>query len=139
MTPTLETARLVLRPLAKADARLRTQIEAGTTMGWSLVPRDTDLVIGMVGLHHIDRNAAVAQIAYEIEFAHSGKGLAIEAAQRIIEHARAELGLRRIEAHIGSENSRSIHLAERLGFVREREREGTVVYAKTLQARDLVS
>ena len=48
----------------------------------------------------------------------------------MIEHARTELGLRRIEAQIGPENSRSIRLAERLGFTPERELEGTVVYAR---------
>jgi RimJ/RimL family protein N-acetyltransferase len=101
-------------------------------MGWSLVPAGTDLIIGMVGLHHIDPAAAFAQIAYEIDLAYSGKGLAMEAVERVIEHARTELGLLRLEAHIGPENSRSIRLAERVGFVRESELETTVVYTRTL-------
>ena len=101
-------------------------------MGWSLVPTGTDLIIGMVGLHHIDRAAALAQVAYEIDREYSGRGLATEAVERVIAHARTELGLLRLEAHIGPENSRSIRLAERLGFVRETELETTVVYTRML-------
>jgi RimJ/RimL family protein N-acetyltransferase len=108
------------------------QIEAGTAIGWNLVPDGTGLVVGMVGLHHIDRNAASAQIAYEIDAAYSGKGLTFEAAERVMERARTELGLMRLEAHIGPENSRSIRLAERLGFTRESELQATVVYARVL-------
>jgi len=132
MTPTLHTARLSLLPLAWAEARVLAQIEAGTAMGWSLVLAGTDLIVGMVGLHHIDRAAAFAQIAYEIDAKHSGKGLATEAVERIIEHARPELGLLRLEACIGPENSRSIRLATRLGFTAVSERPGTVVYARRL-------
>ncbi|HEY4886141.1 MAG TPA: GNAT family protein [Myxococcales bacterium] len=96
MTPTLRTARLWLRPLAQAEPRVLEQIEAGTAIGWNLVPDGTDLVVGMV------------------------------------EHARTNLGLRRIEAHMDPGNSRSIRLAERLGFLPEGERGGTVVYARAL-------
>src|SRR5438067_952561 len=98
MTPTLHTARLSLRPLARAEARVLAQIEAGTAMGWSVVPAGTDSIIGMVGLHHIDGTAAFAQIAYEIDGEYSGKGLATEAVERVIEHARAEPGERAVFA-----------------------------------------
>jgi RimJ/RimL family protein N-acetyltransferase len=132
MTPTLHTARLTLRPLARAEPRVLAQIEAGTAMAWSLVPAGMDFIVGMVGLHHIDRAAASAQLAYEIDAEHSGEGLATEAVERVIQHARTELGLMRLEAHIGPENLRSIRLAERLGFTPETERAGTVVYATRL-------
>jgi RimJ/RimL family protein N-acetyltransferase len=49
-----------------------------------------------------------------------------------MEHARTELGLRRLEAHMDPGNSRSIRLAERLGFLPEGERGDTVVYARRL-------
>lgn len=129
VTPSLRTARLLLQPLQQAAPRVQAQIEAGTTIAWSLLPFGADVVIGMMGLHQIDRVAACAQIAYELDGEWAGKALALEAAQRILEFARDELGLRRIEAHIGPENSRSIRLVERLGFVRESEREDTIVYA----------
>jgi RimJ/RimL family protein N-acetyltransferase len=132
VTPSLWTARLLLRPLTQADARVRAQIEAGTTMGWNLFPSGTDVAVGMVGLHHIDHAAGCAQVAYELDEDYSGRGLAIEAVRRILEFARAEMGLRRIEAHIDRENERSARVAERLGFVREGERDGTIVYATSL-------
>jgi RimJ/RimL family protein N-acetyltransferase len=55
--------------------------------------------------------------------------------QRVLEFASAQMGLRRIEAHIDLKNWRSLRLAERLGFVRESERENDVVYAMSLSAR----
>src|SRR5947209_18890224 len=127
MTPTLHTARLSLRPLARAEARVLAQIEAGTAMGWSVVPAGTDSIIGMVGLHHIDGTAAFAQIAYEIDAEYSGKGLATEAVERVIEHARTELGLLRLEAHIGPDDARLDGLAQRLGSGRDSDVEMYVV------------
>jgi RimJ/RimL family protein N-acetyltransferase len=85
-------------------------------MGWSLVPAGTDFIVGMVGLHHIDRAAALAQIAYEIDAEYSGRGLASEAVERIVEHARMELG----------------PPGRAAGIHPERELEGTVVYARRL-------
>ncbi len=138
VTPSLRTARLLLPPLAQADARVRAQIEAGTTMAWSLFPSGADVAVGVVGLHQIDRAAACAQVAYELDENYSGRGLAIEAVQRVLEFAGAEMGLRRIEARIDPENSRSVRLAERLGFVRESERDGRgdVIYATSLSRPD---
>jgi RimJ/RimL family protein N-acetyltransferase len=126
---------LVLRPLAQTDARVREQIEAGTTMAWSLFPTGSNTAVGNVGLHHIDRAAACAQVSYELEREYAGRGLAVEAVQRVLEFASAQMGLRRIEAHIDLKNWRSLRLAERLGFVRESERENDVVYAMSLSAR----
>ncbi|TMG08626.1 MAG: GNAT family N-acetyltransferase [Chloroflexi bacterium] len=136
VTPSLQTARLLLRPLAQADVRVLAQIEAGSTIAWSLFPIGSDAAVGVVGLHHIDRAAACAQVAYELDEAYSGRGLATEALQRVLEFASAEIGLWRIEAHIDPNNSRSLRLVERLGFVRECEREDYIVYATTLLARD---
>jgi len=106
-------------------------------MAWSLFPSDADAAVGVVGLHHIDRAAACAQVAYELDEDHSGRGLATEAMQRVLEFAGAEMGLRRIEARIDPKNSRSVRLAERLGFVRESERDGQgdVIYATSLSGR----
>lgn len=107
-------------------------------MAWGLFPSGADAAVGVVGLHQIDREAACAQIAYELDAEHSGRGLAIEAVQRVLEFACAEMGLRRIEARIDPQNSRSVRLAERLGFVRESERDGRgdVVYATSLSRPD---
>jgi ribosomal-protein-alanine N-acetyltransferase len=119
LTPTLRTARLWLRPLAQAEPRVLEQIEAGTAIGWNLVADGTGRIWWWA-------------VAYEIDAEYSGKGLTIEPVERVIEHARTELGLLRLEAHIGPENSRSIRLAERLGFTRESELQGAIVYTRKL-------
>lgn len=51
---------------------------------------------------------------------HVGQGYAFEAAQAVMEHARRDLGLKRIVAITLPENLRSIGLLEKIGFVFER-------------------
>jgi ribosomal-protein-alanine N-acetyltransferase len=95
------------------------------------VLRESGAVASTAGLHHIDRERGSAQVAYEIEREHSGKGLMSEALRRVIDHAFGDLGLRRLEAHVDPDNERSIRLAEKLGFSRSAEIPGTVVYVLT--------
>ena len=97
----------------RSNVRVRPAGEAGSTIAWSLFPSGTAAAVGVVGLHHIDRSAACAQVAYELDEEYSGRGLATEALQRVLEFASAEMGLRRIEAHIDPNNSRSVRLAVR--------------------------
>jgi [ribosomal protein S5]-alanine N-acetyltransferase len=57
--------------------------------------------------------------AFLREFA--GKGYAAEAARRTLEHARTQLGLRRLVAITTADNARSLRLLDRLGFQFERK------------------
>jgi RimJ/RimL family protein N-acetyltransferase len=91
--------------------------EAGRAVGWELVFEGD--AIGYAALHHIDRRNLCAQLAYELDIEHRGKGLMTEALRFLIEHAFRDLGLHRLEAHVDPENDRSLRLAERLGLVRE--------------------
>ena len=114
---TMQTERLVLRPMVPRKEEHRADVEAGRAIGWDLVLGE--LVIGMAALHHIDRKNLSAQLAWELDIEHRGKGLMTEAVRRVIDYAFRELGLHRLEAHVDPSNARSLRLAERLGLSRE--------------------
>ena len=85
-------------------------------IAWDIVI-DGD-VVGFVGVHHIDKKNQCAQVAYELDIEHRGKGLMTEAMRWLVAKA-FELGLHRLEAHVDPMNTASLKLAERVGFVRE--------------------
>ena len=74
-------------------------------------------VIGDCGLHrlrHVEDNPV--EITYHLARAHWGKGYATEAAQCLVRHGFADLGLDEIVAAVNPANVRSIRVAEKLGL-----------------------
>lgn len=78
--------------------------------------------IGVIGL--IRGSESVYEIHYWLATDRTGRGYATEAAQALPAWARCALGARRIVLHAGTENRRSLAVAERLGFVRDGELQG---------------
>ncbi len=76
-------------------------------------------LLGVVSLHRIDWTRRCAGLGYWIRRASQRKGYATEAVGRLIDHAFEELGMHRLEAHIGLENRASQRVVEKLGLVRE--------------------
>jgi ribosomal-protein-alanine N-acetyltransferase len=113
----MKTARLELRPIVPRKPEHVADLEAGRAVGWDLFLGED--VIGFAAIHHIDRRNLCAQLAYELDVEHRGKGLMTEALRFVIDHAFRDLGLHRLEAHVSPENDRSLRLAERVGLVRE--------------------
>lgn len=60
-----------------------------------------------------------AEIGFTFSRAHQGKGLAFEAASRVLDYVFDELGLHRVIAITDCENERSVALLGRLGMRRE--------------------
>lgn len=74
-------------------------------------------IIGFVGFREFFVPPRL-QLLYGLLPDRWSQGLACEAARRMCEHAFQELGFSRIEAAMDAPNTRSIALAERLGFCR---------------------
>ncbi|HET9821672.1 MAG TPA: GNAT family N-acetyltransferase [Burkholderiaceae bacterium] len=94
---------------------------AGTQAGWFLtLATAPDAVIGHLRLSQIARGPfCSAMLGYAIDAAHEGRGLMREALQAALAHAFGPLGLHRVQANARPENTRSLALLARLGFVRE--------------------
>lgn len=75
-------------------------------------------VIGSVGVRLVDAMARVAEVGAELAPEAWGKGYAEEALATLIDFARRELGLRRVEARSAGANHRAHRLMKRLGFAK---------------------
>lgn len=139
-TPTLLTARLLLRPIEAADAVALFPLfsDDQTMRWWSSAPfaTITDFAawlaqeegvawaiclegrpIGRVVLR--ERRAGVAELGYLLAREQWGRGLAREAIAAVIDHGFGPLGLRRIFADTDPENAASVGVMAALGFVFE--------------------
>ncbi|MGA5363938.1 GNAT family N-acetyltransferase [Streptomyces purpurascens] len=78
---------------------------------------DDDRVIGFarIGLSGVQ----AGKLGYAIAAKEWGRGYATDAARALTTYAFTELGLHRISAAIGPENTASIAVMEKLGFTRE--------------------
>ena len=91
----------------------------GRLFQWGVARRGDDRVIGTCTLASIDRQHLRAEIGFALASDHWGRGLMLEAATALVDHAFGPLGLRRLEADVDPRNAASLRLLGRLGFRRE--------------------
>jgi ribosomal-protein-serine acetyltransferase len=108
---------------AEREAREHTSFKAGIWQAGSL--------IGVIDLHEIDWLNSHARIGYWLDKAATGKGIMTRAVQLLTEYAFEALDLHRVEIHVATENHRSRHIPERLGFTLE----GTLREVQLLHGR----
>ena len=142
-TPTLRTARFVLRELTRADSPAlfpafadaelmrwwsrgpftsQAELEgwlapaAGWDAGrsWAIADSDDGPAIGRIVV--IDRGDAVSEVGYLVVAARHGQGTAREALSAVIEHLFRVDDQRRIMADVDPDNRASNRLLETLGF-----------------------
>jgi RimJ/RimL family protein N-acetyltransferase len=91
---------------------------------WATIYKSNGAFIGRCGLlpWTIEGRDEV-EVAYLLDKAYWGKGLASEAAQGIVRYAREQLGLTRLICLIEAQNQASINVATRIGMQLEREME----------------
>lgn len=74
---------------------------------------------GVIGLHGINWANKATSIGYWLGEGFRGKGLMTAACQAVIDYGFTELGLKRIEIRVATENYKSQAIPERLGFQKE--------------------
>ena len=124
-----EVTRYVGGPVEDAvahTAHLRSRITAACPPGlgcWSLREKqEAAPFLGWVVLAPHDRVPGEIEIGWRLRRAAWGRGFATEAAQRLLDHGFAELGLEEIVADIHPENRASIRVAEKIGLRRLEDR-----------------
>lgn len=88
------------------------------SLRWAIVD-SSDSLLGTVGLNEIPHEHGRAEIAYDLDPRHCGRGLATEAASAVILWAHTVLGLQRVQATVLDSNILSIAVLERVGMQRE--------------------
>lgn len=104
-----------LRFIAEQLAKYASQRE----VTWALLDRGLDRVVGDVTLFDWDRYHRRALIGYELARDQWGKGIALEAIGAVLDFGFMQMNLNRFEIWTSGANQRSLHLARRLGFLRE--------------------
>jgi ribosomal-protein-alanine N-acetyltransferase len=144
--PELETARLTLRRFREDDWRelqgyvsqpevSRYDFEyptsdegcgelaryfAGQDGIWAVCLRDDNRLIGHVVCDRVQpREFLTWSLGFVFDPAYGSQGYALEASQRVVDHAFSTMGAHRIESHCHPDNERSWRLLERLGMRRE--------------------
>lgn len=85
----------------------------------SFVILANDVVVGRIGLHHINNQNKCASIGYWLAKNETGKGTITKACKALISYGFQELELQRIEIKAAVENVRSQAIPEKLNFTKE--------------------
>ena len=92
----------------------------GTGLRWGIELKDEPKLIGSAGFYKWEADPhRKAEIGYDLNPVHWGKGIMREALEAIIDYGFVEMNLNRISLLVISSNERSLRLAHRLGFVQE--------------------
>lgn len=78
-----------------------------------------DKFVGNCAVHTINWDVPFAQLGYWLHIEHQGKGLMIEAVERLMQFAFEELKLVRLEIRCNARNAASAGVAVRAGFEKE--------------------
>ena len=136
MDGTIETTRLILRPMRADDldgllpvfpgfdaTQMRSWIDRNLEHqrhhGYGLftvVLRATGEIIGDCGLEHMTDDLREAELGYDLRSDVWGQGLATEAATAVKDYARTVLGFARLFSLIQAGNEASRRVAEKVGM-----------------------
>ncbi len=85
-----------------------------------LEEKETGDFCGLVGLRPCEKTS-IPELGWILLKSKWGKGLALEAARAVKDHAFQNLGITEIHHYIDPHNTRSIRLVEKLGATRDKE------------------
>lgn len=93
---------------------------------WAVTLADTGKMIGTAGFTRIDCPNDCGEIGYVLNPDYHGKGIATEAASRIVQFGFEELRLHRIEAKFMRGNDASLRVMQKLGMTFEGYHEDSI-------------
>jgi RimJ/RimL family protein N-acetyltransferase len=99
--------------------RLRTPKTRTGNIVFAIADKSTGKVIGAVGVHHIDTAGRKTEIGYWLAKSYWGRGIVVEALNRVVEYLFRERKLERIYARVWHPNVKSIRVLEKAGFSHE--------------------
>ncbi|MDQ6609160.1 MAG: GNAT family N-acetyltransferase [Bacteroidota bacterium] len=93
------------------------QYDEGTDNGYVILWNK--MLVGRIGIHHINLQNKLGAIGYWLGEAYQGKGIISKACGAMINHGFGVLNLNRLEIKCGTGNNKSKAIAERLQFKQE--------------------
>ena len=89
---------------------------------WILVRKEDGEKIGTCGFHRWNRETGEIEMGYDLQPAHWRNGYTSEALAAIMKFAAKEMKVKKIFAHISTDNIASIRTSEKMGFVKTGKR-----------------
>lgn len=111
-----------MQTLAEAHgfiALLQQQWQENNAVNWVLCLDPSEEMIGTVAFWRLEKEHYRAEIGYTLLPEYWGRGLMHEVLQLVLPYGFKQIGLHSIEANVNPNNTASIRLLERNGFVRE--------------------
>ena len=100
--------------------KVSTQINVpGTWFQLVMIEKETQKIVGDIGIHFIDSENQQAEIGCTINKEYQNRGFATESVKAVIDYLFNPLKKHRIIASIDPDNKNSIRLVERIGFRKE--------------------
>lgn len=100
--------------------------EADSSVGFCVVDKETDALLGHIGLFGINARARAGELGVVIGSDHTSAGYGTDAVQVMVRYGFEELNLNRIQLHVFGYNTRAIAAYRKAGFVEEgRRRQAT--------------
>lgn len=99
---------------------IQTNINRQARLGfsiWAVIESASGELIGMCGLAEFGHGVSGIELAYRLRRDRWGRGYATEAGRAAVDHAFGTLGLDRLIAAVERENTPSINVLEKCGFV----------------------
>lgn len=120
------TMQYIPRPLAKtvSDAAAVIEMITGFTsknerINWAITEKERDKLIGVIGYVNIKPESLRAEVGYVLNDKYTRKGITYEALKAVLDYGFTKINLHSIEAIIRPENTASIKLIEKAGFIKE--------------------
>ncbi len=95
------------------------QREAGQYVCFAVVPRGSDVAVGLFQIRALEPSFGTAEWGFAIAMEFWGSGIFVDAARAVIEFAFATLGVHRLEARAAVPNGRGNAALHKLGAVPE--------------------
>ena len=115
--------------------KINTGIPKNGWMFWAITLKNDDKLIGTICLWNISEDGLTTDIGYVLHPDFQGRGIMHEAISAVIKYGFETMKVNTIDADVDPNNSKSIKLLERNGFVLTRKATNTVIYSLTKQGR----
>lgn len=99
--------------------RIDTEIEENKSISWAITRKGETTMIGTMGFYRAEPEHFRAEVGYMISSVNWGQGIASEAIQAAIRYGFEHMSLNSIEGKVSPENTGSIRVLEKSGFIRE--------------------
>ena len=116
LNPWLDWVAKTIKPEQSLHFIQQSLQKAHTQEGLDLALVYDGKIIGGIGMHHWDHATRKAEIGYWISAAYEGKGIVRKCLSGFTSFLFEKIGLNKIEIHFVQANTRSAHIAARLGF-----------------------